>query len=217
MSQPVNLSQFSKSEVVRLVDFSGGQNTTVSPSLLNANEAVEAVNMSLMQKGTITARQGRRKRYNVAFGSVPVTGLGGYYKKDGTSRLVVAAGDKVYADEPYMGTKWTTRQDYETGTVGEQTDVATVSGEMRVNVLAVPPHTETKVTALSSGAYEDAEYAGGALKLTKMGVDFASTLSPNVSIPVRAPAQTFNPVLANGSGTNYAIDTGVVSLSKVVT
>lgn len=213
--KPVDISKFGRPSTLRLVDFSGGQNTTVSPSLLNDNEAVEATNMSLLQKGTITVRKGRRKRYAVNFGTKPVTGLGGYYKRDGTARLVVSTGENLYADEPYLGTKYDTQEDFASGTVGQHVDIATTPGDMKLAVIT-PPHNETKVTALSSGTFVNAEYAGGVLKLTKMGEDFFRQDTLDLTIEQRVAAQDLSPVLANGSGTNYAIDSGVVSLSKVV-
>ena len=97
----------------RLVDFSGGLNTTISGSLLNSNEAQVAINTSLEQKGTIRPRRGRRKRYTEDFAPTAVTGLGVYYKNDGTSRILVTSNDKIYADAPHMSVKWTEKADWE--------------------------------------------------------------------------------------------------------
>ena len=101
----------------RIIDFSGGLNTTISGSLLNSNEAQVAINTSLEQKGTLRPRRGRAKRYATAFASTPVTGLGVYYKNDGTSRVLITSNDSVYSDAPHMSTKWTEKADWEkTGT-----------------------------------------------------------------------------------------------------
>jgi hypothetical protein len=102
-----------KSYTERIVDFSGGLNTTISGSLLNSNEAQVAKNISMEQKGTIKPRRGRKKRYPTAFSSDPVTGLGVYYKNDGTSRIITSAGSVVYTDAPHMATKWDAKADWE--------------------------------------------------------------------------------------------------------
>ena len=123
-----------KPKVEYIVDFSSGLNTTISPALLNKNEAQLAEDVSFEQKGTIVPRRGRRKRYETPFSTSPVTGIAGYFKSDGTSRLVVATGDKVYADEPHMEYKWTTQADWEQeGTSrGVHVDTASVSGSLRI-------------------------------------------------------------------------------------
>lgn len=97
----------------RIIDFSGGLNTTISGSLLNSNEAQVAINTSLEQKGTLKPRRGRAKRYVTPFASTPVTGLGVYYKNDGTSRVLITSNDSIYSDAPHMSTKWTEKADWE--------------------------------------------------------------------------------------------------------
>lgn len=103
----------SKSYSERIVDFSGGLNTTISGSLLNSNEAQIARNLSLEQKGTIRPRRGRTHRYSTPFSETPVTGLGAYYKNDGTSRLLMSSGESIFSDAPHMSTKWTEKADWE--------------------------------------------------------------------------------------------------------
>ena len=97
----------------RIVDFSGGLNTTISGSLLNSNEAQVATDISMEQKGTIRPRRGRTKRYNTPFSSEPVTGLGVYYKNDGTSRILTSSGESLYSDAPHMSTRWDVKADWE--------------------------------------------------------------------------------------------------------
>lgn len=97
----------------RIVDFSGGLNTTISGSLLNSNEAQIATDISMEQKGTIRPRRGRTKRYATPFATAPVTGLGVYYKNDGTSRLLMASGSTLYKDSPHMSDRWDTKADFE--------------------------------------------------------------------------------------------------------
>lgn len=99
--------------VQRIQDFSGGLNTTISGSLLNPNEAQVANNLSLEQKGTIQPRKGRRRRYTLPFSTGRVTGLGAYYKNDGTSRLLITSNDSIFFDTPHMSTKWNSKADWE--------------------------------------------------------------------------------------------------------
>lgn len=91
---------------VRLSDFSGGRNSTISPSLLNANESPTAERVSFDQKGTIRPHWGRKKRYANPFSSSPVTGLGEYRKSNGTTRLLIGNGDKIYYDMPSFVNEW---------------------------------------------------------------------------------------------------------------
>ncbi len=98
---------------LRLVDASGGLNTAIAPSLLSDREARVANNVSYDQKGTISPRRGRRKRYTVAFSSSPVVNLGAYYKKDGTARLLMAAGNSMYYDKPHQATKYDTQAEWQ--------------------------------------------------------------------------------------------------------
>lgn len=97
----------------RIVDFSGGLNTTISGSLLNSNEAQVATDISMEQKGTIRPRKGRIKRYPTPFDASPITGLGVYYKNDGTSRLLMSANESLYSDAPHMSTRWDTKAEWE--------------------------------------------------------------------------------------------------------
>lgn len=116
--------------VERIEDFSGGLNTTISGSLLNKNEAQIALDISFEQKGTIVPRRGRRRRYNVDFGSLPCTGLGAYYKKDGTSRLLVTSDDKIYSDAPHLSKKWDVIEDWEAGEHNGKISTSKVSGSL---------------------------------------------------------------------------------------
>jgi hypothetical protein len=135
---PINTSV-----VERIIDFSGGLNTTISPSLLNNNEAQKAVDVSFEQKGTIIPRKGRRKRYDVNFNSNPCTGIAGYYKKDGTSRLLIASGDKLYSDEPHIDTKYTTQADFEQGEKSTTLSTSKTSGSVVFDVIKPVVDTAT--------------------------------------------------------------------------
>src|SRR5690606_34621269 len=103
--EPVKLVQ-DDTKYVRLADFSGGRNTTISPALLNVNESPTAECISFDQKGTIYPSWGRIKRYEKPFTDRPITGLGEFRKTDGTTRLMIGAGDAVYYDSPNLPWTW---------------------------------------------------------------------------------------------------------------
>ena len=200
----------------RVVDFSGGMNNTIHPALLGESESVLIQSHSLDEKGTLTPVRGRRLRYPGVFSSDPTNGIARYVRSDGVSRLLIGSGHKLFTDTPRLVTSFDSLEDWETGDISSAIDSTTQPGTLTIKAPVAGDLSATIGVGLSSGAYDNAEYSGGALKLTKMGVDYSGSLTPNATIPQRVPLQNFSPVLANGSGTNYAIDSGVVSLSKVV-
>ena len=121
---PVN-----RPSVEYISDFSLGLNTTISGSLLGKNEAQVADDISFEQKGTIVPRKGRRKRYSSPFNTAPSTGIAGYYKNDGTARLVVSSGDSLYYDTPHMSHKWTTKGEFEKAGTSRSALVSTTDTE----------------------------------------------------------------------------------------
>ncbi len=118
----------------RITDFSGGLNTTISGSLLNSNEAQVAEDVSFEQKGTIVPRRGRKKRYSSSFTNEGCTGIGAYYKKDGTSRLLISSGDKLFSDKPHISTKYDTKADWDKEGTYKTTylDTSSYSGSLRI-------------------------------------------------------------------------------------
>jgi len=92
--EPVKLVQ-DDTKYVRLADFSGGRNTTISPALLNVNESPTAECVSFDQKGTIYPSWGRIKRYEEPFTDRPILGYGEFRTIDGTYRHLIYIGDVV--------------------------------------------------------------------------------------------------------------------------
>ena len=125
-----------KAQVARISDFSGGLNTTISRGLLNSNEAVIAQDISYEQKGTIIPRRGIRRRYATPFSVNPCTGAGVYYKKDGTSRLIVATGDSVFADKPHIDFVWDDAPRWQQGVVGGLASVTATPGDLVLSGVA---------------------------------------------------------------------------------
>jgi len=101
----------------RLFDWSGGMNNAVNPVLLKDNESPLLENASLDEKGTLFPRMGSRDRYSEQIGNEPVTGIGTYYKSDGTSRLLISAGTKLYEDNPHIMDVFENQDEFEQGTI----------------------------------------------------------------------------------------------------
>lgn len=143
-----------QTKTLRLDDFSMGLNTTISGSLLNNNELQVAEDVSFEQKGTIMPRRGRRKRYEEEFSDSPCCGLGSYYKKDGTTKLLFAAGDKLYSDSPSISVKWDNQNDWEeTNSKHANLDSSTTPGDIQIKepTQIAPTFTRASVAYLEDG------------------------------------------------------------------
>lgn len=114
-------------KTIRLNDFSSGLNTTISATLLEDNELQKAFDASLEQKGTLVPRRGRQKRYASAFSAYPCCGIGAYYKKDGTSRLLIGNHDSLYSDKPHISYSWDTEADWEAEGTTKSTLLETIT------------------------------------------------------------------------------------------
>lgn len=189
-----------KSYVERISDFSGGLNTTISGSLLSSREAQVANDISFEQKGTIKPRRGRVKRYLTPFTPDSITGIGTYYKSDGTSRLIVSAGDKLYSDTPHMSIKWSTKNDFEqTGTLVEGFATTTrVEGSVT--------NRKTDWAEVSKG--EDALLwtASGGVISTVVGDNPLSNMSNSIKATIdigSTDTYVYNPLNANTKIMNY--------------
>ncbi|MGI6125167.1 MAG: LamG domain-containing protein, partial [Acetivibrionales bacterium] len=163
-----------ETKTLRLADFSMGLNTTISGSLLNNNELQVAEDVSFEQKGTIMPRRGRRKRYEEEFSDSPCCGLGSYYKKDGTTKLLFAAGDKLYSDSPSISVKWDNQNDWEeTNSKQVNLDSSTTPGDIQIkeSTQTVLTFTRDSVAYLEDGTqvasgvprFEDGKFGKGVL------------------------------------------------------
>ena len=97
---PTKKLPFGKSSLKQIRDLSGGLNNKFSPLLIEDTELQVMENFHLDQKGTLQQRLGFAKHYAATFATGPVRGLYNYRKDDGTSRLVIAADDKLFYDTP---------------------------------------------------------------------------------------------------------------------
>ena len=124
-------------QTLRLVDMSGGLNTEVPADLLNDNESPVSLFVDRKLKGIARPALGRTKRYGSQFASQGVRGMGAYYKKDGTTRLLAGVGGQLYFDLPHLAQTWASQSDF--SQAGTQADL-TVSepGGGGLTLVAVP-------------------------------------------------------------------------------
>ena len=108
--------QINQRQVVVLNDFSGGQNDVVHASLLNDNECAVLECASLDQKGTLLPDTGRAERFAANIDANPIAGMGAYYRSDGTSRLLMAAGNSLYSDSPHLAVNYNSQAEWQAGT-----------------------------------------------------------------------------------------------------
>lgn len=134
----------------RLVDFSGGQNDAIDPDLLNDNESVKLQCANLDQKGTLMPDKGADNRYTSDFDAAnPVIGIGSFNKSDETTRLIMAAGTKLFKDTPHLIKTFDVQADWATGVTKCNVDTDSVPGSVKIG--AKPTNT----FARASVAYND--------------------------------------------------------------
>lgn len=114
----------------RIVDWSGGVNDAVNPALLGENESALLENASLDEKGTLFPRKGSRDRYSPRIDNLPVSGMGAYYKSDGTSRLLIGADTNLYTDNPHVMEIFNLQGDFATGEVEGMASVTKKPGSV---------------------------------------------------------------------------------------
>jgi hypothetical protein len=126
-----NLTTIGDVSYQRLFDWSGGMNDAVDPALLNDNESPIFENAALDQKGTLYPRRGSEERYPTDIASAPVTGIGSYYKSDGTSRLLIGAGSSLYTDKPHVIDVFDAKAEWDLGTVTGLASTSAVVGSVK--------------------------------------------------------------------------------------
>ncbi len=156
----------------RIIDWSGGMNDAVNPALLADNESALLENASLDEKGTLFPRKGSRNRYAAAAGTDPVTGMGAYYKSDGTSRLLIGAGSKLYTDNPHVMDIFNLQDEFETGTVEGMASTTKKPGSVVNDGTPADVVQEMDTDAQwNAGTKEDVVVSGDKVTLAKVGED----------------------------------------------
>lgn len=181
-------------EIGRLVEQSGGMvDDVVYPTLLNENEAHKLINNTLEEKGTVKPCKGRQERFAVPFDeNNPVNGIGVFYKSDGTTRLVMAAGSKLYSDTPHVVTSYDSKDDWDGGTKSKFCNTSDTPGDLTIlgSILGDAGNCEdaTKWTAVDATLLADEtkkKYDDKSLKITINSgktVGFAKKLKSNLIV-----------------------------------
>lgn len=133
-------------QALQVRDFSGGLRTG-HPSSIPDDALVEATNVVYTLEGKVKPRSGVRKRFSADFDSNPVVGLAPYYRADGTTRLVIAAGTTLYVDKPHLAFGYDTRSDWEQPGVYTNCDVSSAPGDVKM-------HTPPQAAFLGTPTYD---------------------------------------------------------------
>jgi len=141
---------FAKKQYKRVIDFSGGLNNKFSPFLIKDNELTDIQNMNFDEKGTLKTRNGYIRHYSSPFAAGPVRGLYNYRKSDGTSRLIMAADDKLFYDTPHFYKLYDTQADFDAGTK-MNVDTASSHGDVKLANPSTPTFTRDSVAYKTDG------------------------------------------------------------------
>src|SRR5690606_17469778 len=197
--EPVKLVQ-DDIKYMRLADFFGGRNTTISPALLNVNESPTAECVSFDQKGTIYPSWGRIKRYGKPFTDRPITGLGEFRKTDGTTRLMIGAGDAVYYDSPNLSRVWG-EAEFDKGTLIEMKKDGSKIRPIKKELTYIDL-VEVAGQMVSGGYYINVDNVSVAVFLE------ACTIVRKIGIPVRGDSSSYTVTVRLASEyTGYDEDT----------
>jgi len=122
-------------EAMRVQEFAGGLRTG-HPSSIPDDALVEARNVVFTLEGKVRPRIGVRKRFRQDFDTNPVVGIAPYYKADGTTRLVIAAGTTLYVDKPHLTFTFDTQADWAQSGAYTNCDINSSPGDVK---MFVPP------------------------------------------------------------------------------
>lgn len=125
-------------DAIRVQDFSGGLRTG-HPTAIPDDALAAATNVVLTLEGKVKPRGGVRKRFRQDFDNNPVVGIAPYYKADGTTRLVIAAGTTLYVDKPHLTFFFDNQADWEQA--GAYTNLDTKSSPGDVKMFTPPQAT----------------------------------------------------------------------------
>jgi hypothetical protein len=115
----------------KLGNFSGGLNTD-DPVTIGDEDLAVATNVEYTNEGRVTVRKGARKRFASDFSASPVLGLSPYYKSDGTTKLIVASGTALYADNPHLAFEYDAQTDWQRDGVYTNLDVLSSPGDVKM-------------------------------------------------------------------------------------
>ncbi len=113
------------------VDRFDGLNTEHAVTI-SETELAKAENVQYTLQDKIKPRPGQSKRFTTDFDTSPVKGMGGYYKSDGTTRLVMAAGTSLYVDTPHVSFAYDSQTDWQKSGVYSNLDTVSSPGDVKM-------------------------------------------------------------------------------------
>ncbi len=147
--------------------FGDGLNTD-HPTSIPDHALAKAENIQYTQEKKVAPKPGMSKRFGSDFDSNPVIGIAPYYKADGTTRLIMAAGTSLYVDTPHVIFNYDTQTDWDGGI--HNLDSSAVPGDIKL--LAAPTSSFVRSTvaynndgtqvAANTPRYKAAKYSNGA-------------------------------------------------------
>ncbi len=126
-AQTVNTPSAVEYDKLKLNQFASGLCTDF-PSTIPDNALAVATNVEFSPEGRPYPRHGLLKRYASDFDPSPVLGMAPFYKSDGTSRLVMAAGTTIYTDTPHLVFNYATQAQWQAAGVYTDCDTAPTAG-----------------------------------------------------------------------------------------
>lgn len=105
---------FAPKKVAPLRNFSLGLNNKFSSLSIDDKEVQDILNANYDEKGAIKKRKGFLQHYTSTFDANPARDAYNYRKQDSTSRIVIAAGDKLYSDKSQFVQLYDVQADWET-------------------------------------------------------------------------------------------------------
>lgn len=105
----------SESRFERILDFSGGLNTSVHESLIDKSEAQIATNLSYDENGTLSPTKGASS-FATGISTERITSIGRHVLEDGNKLFIASAGDALYSINPDVKVVWDTKAEWDSGT-----------------------------------------------------------------------------------------------------
>lgn len=199
--------------VKRLEDFSGGLNDE-HPSTIPDECLSLAKNVEYTIEGKVKPRPGMSKRFASDFDTNPVLGMSPYYKSDGTTRLVMAAGTNLYADKPHVVFNYASQADWQKDGVYTNLNTAPTAG---TSVSDVNPSTDLHSgTATTFKIAVDGDSTAHSVTLTVTSLTTGAAIASAIQTGIQALAGSYTAVTAVYQNGVYVITSGTTGTSSKV-
>lgn len=180
--------KFGERYIKRMIGFNKGLDALHTPMMVDEKALTVLENGEIDTEGTVRKRRGTQALYPSPFASTPVRGLFNYVRSDdGMSRLVAAAGGKLYYDFPHMVRRFDTQREFNEGShVYGTTTADEVPGDLRLTTLTVgTKHGGSPITAATGISVSNAlAQRGRCAAFDKEGRLWIAFLESNTKIRV---------------------------------